>query len=33
MAVTAPVADATRRFLSTPRQLLINGEWVDAADE
>jgi phenylacetaldehyde dehydrogenase len=32
MAVTAPVADATRRFLSTPRQLLINGEWVDAAD-
>jgi phenylacetaldehyde dehydrogenase len=32
MAVSAPVADATRRFLSTPRQLLINGEWVDAAD-
>jgi phenylacetaldehyde dehydrogenase len=32
MAVSAPVADATRRFLSTSRQLLINGEWVDAAD-
>jgi phenylacetaldehyde dehydrogenase len=32
MAVSAPVADATRNFLSSPRQLLINGEWVDAAD-
>ncbi len=32
MSVAAPIADATRRFTSTPRQLLIDGEWVDAAD-
>ncbi len=32
MAIAVPVADATRRFTSQPRQLLIGGEWVDAAD-
>jgi phenylacetaldehyde dehydrogenase len=32
MAVAVPIADATRRFTSQPRQLLIGGEWVDAAD-
>ena len=32
MALAIPVADATRSFLSSPRQLLINGEFVDAAD-
>jgi phenylacetaldehyde dehydrogenase len=32
MAVAVPVAEATRRFTSQPRQLLIAGEWVDAAD-
>jgi len=31
-AVSAQIADATRRFISQPRQLLIGGEWVDAAD-
>src|SRR5690349_5662435 len=32
MAIAVPVAEATRRFTSQPRQLLIGGEWVDAAD-
>jgi phenylacetaldehyde dehydrogenase len=32
MALAVPVADATSRFLASSRQLLINGEWVDAAD-
>jgi phenylacetaldehyde dehydrogenase len=32
MSVAAPIAEATRRFTSEPRQLLIDGEWVDAAD-
>ena len=32
MAIAAPIADATRRFTSQPRQLLIDGRWVDAAD-
>ena len=32
MALAIPVADATREFLTQPRQLLIGGEWVDAAD-
>ena len=32
MAVAFHVADATRRFTSKPRQLLIGGDWVDAAD-
>ncbi|HEX4467167.1 MAG TPA: aldehyde dehydrogenase family protein [Solirubrobacteraceae bacterium] len=32
MAVAVPVAEATRRFTSQSRQLLIGGEWVDAAD-
>ncbi|MEA2222379.1 MAG: phenylacetaldehyde dehydrogenase [Solirubrobacteraceae bacterium] len=32
MAIAAPIADATRRFTSQPRQLLIDGQWVDAAD-
>ncbi|GAC1321815.1 MAG: aldehyde dehydrogenase DhaS [Thermoleophilaceae bacterium] len=32
MSVAAPIAEATRRFTSDPRQLLIDGEWVDAAD-
>src|ERR1700754_5362612 len=32
MAIAIPVAEATRRFTSQPRQLLIGGEWVDAAD-
>jgi acyl-CoA reductase-like NAD-dependent aldehyde dehydrogenase len=32
MAVAVPIADATRRFTSQPRQLLIDGAWVDAAD-
>ncbi len=32
MAVAVPIAEATRRFTSQPRQLLIGGEWVDAAD-
>ncbi|MEA2369913.1 MAG: phenylacetaldehyde dehydrogenase [Solirubrobacteraceae bacterium] len=31
-AVSAQIAEATRRFISQPRQLLIGGEWVDAAD-
>ncbi|MDA0162245.1 aldehyde dehydrogenase family protein [Solirubrobacter ginsenosidimutans] len=32
MAIAIAVAEATRRFTSSPRQLLIGGEWVDAAD-
>jgi phenylacetaldehyde dehydrogenase len=32
MSIAAPIAEATRRFTSEPRQLLIDGEWVDAAD-
>ena len=32
MALAIPVADATRQFLTQSRQLLIGGEWVDAAD-
>ena len=32
MAIAIPIAEATRRFTSQPRQLLIGGEWVDAAD-
>jgi len=32
IAVPVPIAEATRRFISQPRQLLIGGEWVDAAD-
>ena len=32
MSVAAPTADATRHFTSEPRQLLIDGQWVDAAD-
>ncbi len=32
MAIAVPIAEATRRFTSQPRQLLIGGEWVDAAD-
>lgn len=32
MAIAVPIADATRRFTSQPRQLLIDGAWVDAAD-
>ncbi|HSO98429.1 MAG TPA: aldehyde dehydrogenase family protein [Solirubrobacteraceae bacterium] len=32
MSVAAPIADATRHFTSEPRQLLIDGQWVDAAD-
>ena len=32
MAIAVPVAEATRRFTSQPRQLLIGGDWVDAAD-
>ena len=32
MALATPVADATQQFLTEPHQLLIGGEWVDAAD-
>ena len=32
MSVATPIAEATRRFTSEPRQLLIDGDWVDAAD-
>jgi phenylacetaldehyde dehydrogenase len=32
IATPVPIAEATRRFISQPRQLLIGGEWVDAAD-
>jgi phenylacetaldehyde dehydrogenase len=32
MAIAVPIAESTRRFTSEPRQLLIGGEWVDAAD-
>jgi phenylacetaldehyde dehydrogenase len=32
MSIAAPIGEATRRFTSEPRQLLIDGEWVDAAD-
>ncbi len=32
MAIAVPIAEATRRFTSEPRQLLIDGQWVDAAD-
>src|SRR5262249_518614 len=32
MAIAVEIAEATRRFTSEPRQLLIGGQWVDAAD-
>ena len=32
MATAVPAVPAARRFTSEPRQLLIGGEWLDAAD-